>query len=159
MDTTPARKSHQLGNVPANVADIFQRELFPPWLDTMAVESLYRCANTQWVYVEDAIGPKWQEMDYTFALGGCTFNRCHIRLFNGGHDEQLGDFTLANVHYEHWEWTADHVVEDWDKSQNFVQRLFEEKPFTKRIHTERLLPAEEIQQVPHDGLASVIELQ
>ncbi len=142
------------------VASIFVNELFPPWLDTVTLPNLHRCANTQWVYVDDGVEPKWQEMNYTLAIGGCTLNRVHIRLFDGGHNEQLGEFTLANVHYEHWDWLKDHVVEDWDKSESFVRQLFEGKPFYKQIEEAQLqVEGEELQNVYHDGQASIIELQ
>ena len=144
------------------VADILLHELFPPrlWFSTV-VPPRFNCAETQWVYFESNGASSWEGMNYTIAIGGCSFNpRCHIRLFDGGYDEQLGNFTLANVHYEHWDWLKrNHVVEDWDRSQDFVKRLFEATPFCKRTYTERFQEDEEIQNVRHDGLATVVELQ
>jgi hypothetical protein len=141
------------------VAEIFIDMLFPPWLDTV-IPNVYNCADIQWVYLRNAVRPRWQQMNYTLALGGCALNRCHVRLFDGGHDEQLGDFTLAGVHYEESHLRKIHVIQDWDKSQDFVRRLFESKPFCKGIREERLQDqGEERENVAHDGIASVIELQ
>jgi hypothetical protein len=142
------------------VAEIFMRELFPPELWRNTKIPLYDCADVQWVHVDDGLHPRWQRMRYSLAVGGCALNRCHIRLFDGGYDKQLGDFTLANVHYERSYANRIHVIEDWDKSQDFACRLFESKPFCKKIREIRLqAQGEELQRVAHDGLASIIELQ
>jgi hypothetical protein len=142
------------------VAEILQHELFPPELWRNTKIPLYDCADAQWVYIDNGLHPRWQRMRYSLAVGGCALNRCHIRLFDGGYDKQLGDFTLANVHYERSYANRVHVIEDWDKSQNFACRLFESKPFCKKIREIRLqAQGEELQRVTHDGLASIIELQ
>lgn len=143
------------------VADIFISELFPPklWSSTI-IPGIYNCADAQWVYVDNGGDPKWQPMNYTLAVGGCTLDRCHIRLFDGGRDEQLGEFTLGGVHYEESYLPRIHVIQDWDRSQDFVRHLFESSRFCKRVHEERLQTSGEVvQNVPHDGLATVVELQ
>lgn len=144
------------------VADIFLRDLFPPdlWYSTV-IPPGFNCAETRWVYFESSAASNWQGMSYTIAIAGCSLKpRCHIRLFDGDCDEQLGNFTLASVHYEHWDWLKrNHVIEDWDRSQDFVKRLFKATPFCERTYTERFQEDEEIQNVHHDGLATVVELQ
>jgi hypothetical protein len=142
------------------VAEILQHELFPPelWRNTKVL--VVDCADPQWVYVDSGLHYRWHRMRYSLAVGGCSLNRCHVRLFDGGYDKQLGDFTLANVHYERSYANRIHVIEDWDKSQDFARRLFESKPFCKKIGEIRLqAQGEELQCVAHDGLASIIELQ
>ena len=143
------------------VASILMNELFPPrlWSSTV-LPVIYDCAETHWVYVDNEGDRKWQSMDYTLAIGGCAFNRCHIRLFDGGFDERLGEFTLANVHYEESYLWKIHAIVDWDRSQNFVRQLFEASPFCKRIRKQQLqVKGEVVQNVQHDGIATVIELQ
>ena len=143
------------------VADIFMNGLFPPklWSSTI-IPGVYSCADTQWIYVDNRGDRKWQAMNYTLAVGGCALNRCHIRLFDGGYDDQLGDFTLGGVHYEESYLPRIHVIQDWDRSQDFVRQLFESSRFCKRVCEERLQTSGEVvQNVPHDGLATVIELQ
>ena len=142
------------------VAEILQHELFPPELWRNSKIPIYDCADAQWVCIDNGLHPRWQRMRYSLAVGGCSLNRCHIRLFEGGYDEQLGDFTLANVYYERSYPNRIHVIEDWDNSQDFVRRLFESKPFCKKVREEQLqAQGEELQRVAHDGLASIIELQ
>jgi hypothetical protein len=144
------------------VADIFLHEVFPPrlWLSTVIPPS-FNCAETQWVYFESNDMSNWQGMNYTIAIGGCSLNpRRHVRLFDGGYDEQLGEFTVANAHYEHWDWLKmNHAIEDWDRSQDFVKRLFEATPLCRRTYPVHFQEEEEIQNVHHDGLATIVELQ
>ena len=146
----------------SRVAEIFAGQLFPPelhWQST--VVPLYNCAETQWIYVRRGDVHDFHGMKYTIAMGGCLSNpRCHIRLFDGGYDEELGEFTLANVHYEHLDLSKmNHVVDDWDRSQAFVQHLYEATPHCRSVRLESFQPEERIQKVPNDGLATVIELE
>lgn len=135
------------------VAEIFMHHLFPPWLDTTA-PIVGKCAEKHYAFV----GSEWREMKHSLALGGCALNRCHVRLFDGGHTQQLGKLTVGNVHYEHWDWLKRHVVEDWDNSQNFVRQLFESKPYCKRVLEKPLQKEQEMQRVVHDGIATMIQL-
>jgi hypothetical protein len=146
------------GNAHAErVADILMNEVFPPWLSTEI--PLYSCADTQWTYVDNGVDRKWEPMSYTVAIGGCALHRCHMRLFDGGYDEQLGDFTVGNAHYEQSYLSKIHVVQDWDKSQDFVRRLIESTALCKQVREQRLQPAGQVvQNVPHDGIAYIIEL-
>jgi hypothetical protein len=82
-----------------------------------------------------------------------------MRLFDGGYDEHLGDFTLGNAHYEQSYLSRIHVVQDWDKSEDFVRRLIESIALCKQVREQRLQPAGEVvQNVPHDGMACIMEL-
>lgn len=151
------------GNAGASsVARIFADELFPPGLDwrSTVLPLGNRCAETQYVFVRRDQDP-FQEMRFTIAMGGCLSNpRCHIRLFDGGYDTELGEFTLGAVHYEHFDLSImNHVIEDWDRSQAFVQHLFEATQYCRSIRLERFQSEEEIQNVPNDGLATVIDLE
>jgi hypothetical protein len=146
----------------SRVAEIFANRLFPPELDWQStVVLLSNCAKTHWTYVRRGDVHDFCGMRYTIAMGGCLSNpRCHIRLFDGGYDEELGEFTLANVHYEHLDLSkVNHIVTDWDRSQAFVQHLFEAVPYCRSVRLERFQPEERIQNVPHDGLATVVELE
>ena len=146
----------------SRVAKIFAYRLFPPelhWQST--VVPLYNCAETQWVYLRKGDMHDFLGMKYTIAMGGCLSNpRCHIRLFDGGHDEQLGEFTLANVHYEHLDVSKmNHVVDDWDRAQAFVQHLFQATPYCESVRMERFQANERIQNIPNDGFGTIIELE
>jgi len=140
------------------VASILVNEVFPPWLTTEIPH--YRCAEAQYTYVDNGRDRKWEPMSYTLAIGGCTLHRCHIRLFDGGYDEQLGDFTLGNAHYEQSHFpTKIHTVQDWDKSRDFVRRSVEATSFCKHVREERFTSGEVVRNIPHDGIALVIELR
>jgi hypothetical protein len=140
------------------VADLLMKGVFPPWLSTQL--PLYNCAETHYVYVDNGIEPKWQPMNYTLAIGGCALHRCHIRLFDGGLGEQLGEFTLASVHYEESHPSKIHAIQDWDRSQGFVRQTFESSGFCKQIRDEQFQSKYEVvQNVPHDGVATVLELR
>ncbi len=142
------------------VASIFMNGLFPPQLWSSTRIPLYSCAETHWVYVENGSDSKWQGMNYTLAVGGCALERCHIRLFEGGSNGTLGEFTLGGVHYEESPLPKIHVIQDWDRSQDFIRQLFESSRFCKHTHEVRLQDeGEVVQNVPHDGLATVVELQ
>lgn len=146
----------------SRVAQIFAGGLFPPELDwrSTVLPLGSKCAETQYVFVKRDADP-FQEMRFTIAMGGCLSNpRCHIRLFDGGYDTEIGDFTLASVHYEHFDLSImNHVIEDWDKPQAFVQHLFEATQYCRSIRLEKFQDEEEIQNVPNDGLATVMELE
>jgi len=134
------------------VAEIFMHQLFPPWIDTTA-PIVGNCAVKHYAFV----GSEWRDMK-SLTLGGCAFNRCHVRLFDGGHTQQLGKFTVGNVHYERWDWLKGHVVVDWDSSQNFVRDLFESRPCCKRVLEKPLRQEREMQCVVHDCIATMIQL-
>jgi len=139
------------------VADILMNEVFPPWLSTEI--PLYSCADAQWTYVDNGDDRKWEPMSHTLAIGGCALHRCHLRLFDGGYDEQLGDFTVGSAHYEQSYLSKIHVIQDWDKSQEFVRRLLESTASCNQVREQRLQPAGEVvQNVQHDGIASIVEL-
>jgi hypothetical protein len=148
---------------PNRVAEILIHEFFPPWLSTEMPEApswppvIRNCCSTQYVYVDTR--PEWQPMNHTLAIGGCALHRCHIRLFDGGYSKQLGQITLAGVHYEQSSLSRLHAIQDWDRSQAFVRGLFESKSFCRKAREVRFQPdGEELQGIAHDGLASVIEL-
>ena len=152
-------------NVGAVESQIY-KYIFPPWLDTR-IKVGYRCSRTQWVYVDNtATGgtAQWVKVNSTLAIGGCSFIRCHLRLFDGGRDASprgIGEYTLANVHYEIWDWNIfDHVIQDWDNTQAFLSEMFEgHSPSFASKRMERLQPSGEVMQnVVHDGLATVIKL-
>jgi len=145
----------------SRVAEIFGSGLFPPELDWRStVVPLTNCARTQWVYIKRENVSDYEGMGYTIAMGGCLSDpRCHIRLFDGGYDGELGEFTLANVHYEHFGLSKiDHIVDDWDRAQAFVQHLFEATDYCRSVRMESFQTQEKIQNVPNDGIATIMEL-
>jgi hypothetical protein len=150
----------------STVESQIHKYIFPPWLDT-ATKVGYQCSKTQWAYVDNTASggmAGWVRMDSTLAIGGCSLIRCHIRLFDGGKDASpggIGEYTLANVHYDVWDWSVfDHVIQDWDNTQGFLSEMFERhSPSFASKRMEQLQPSGEIlQNVQHDGLATVIEL-
>jgi len=103
---------------------------------------------------------KWQGMNYTLAVGGCALERLPHSTFRGRIQRDAGEFTLGGVHYEESPLPKIHVIQDWDRSQDFIRQLFESSRFCKHTHEVRLQDeGEVVQNVPHDGLATVVELQ
>ncbi len=134
-----------------------ENQLFPPWLDTK-----WFCAECQWVRVENPVGSRntrWIKMLTTRAIGGCTGIRCHLRLFDVGYDSSpggVGKCIIGNVHYETWH--GRHVVQDWDRTQKFVETLFLQLPTTGKSSGLRLQQPGNPKKVPNDGIASMIPL-
>lgn len=142
-----------------NVVDYLQNKIFPPWLDTGI-----GCASPQWIRLENPANSgklQWVKMSSSRAIGGCALIRNHMRFFDAGYDSSpdgVGNCCIGGVHYEEWEVPKlNHVIKDWNKSREFMEKLFADLPTTKTSSMIMQQPSS-IQNVPYDGYASVIQL-
>ncbi len=148
------------------VNDCLEKKIFPPWLDTVGYARV-PCAKPQWVRFENRANkgnPQWIKMSASKAIGGCAPIRSHIRLFDVGSDSSsqgMGDCCIANVHYEVLKLKklkVDHVIQDWNRSRKFVEKLFADLLAPAKTSSLKMQKSGNIQNVPNDGIASVIPL-
>lgn len=143
-----------------SVIDYLENKIFPPWLDTGV-----GCASPQWIRLENPVNSgnsKWVKMYSSRAIGGCALIRSHMRLFDVGFDstsQGMGDCCIGGVHYERWEIEKlNHVIQDWNRSREFLTKLFADLPLSSKTSTLVMQQPSNIQNIPYDGIASMIPL-
>ena len=156
-------------NAKADTVHNIMEQFIPPFLDTKFLKGLSNCASAQYTYVDNSelggyVG--WVKMSSSLSNCVCAgwHKRCHIRLFDLiDKDPTKGYVSIGAVHYEEWEWQSiDHIIKDWDRSQYFVDNLFDPVAFSfvgSKTTTELQPKGEVLQGVQHDGVASAIELK
>ncbi|KCZ71776.1 hypothetical protein ANME2D_01831 [Candidatus Methanoperedens nitroreducens] len=113
---------------------------------------------TQYTYIGTTNnGLNWRRDDYQLQNGSYWGTRYHIRIFDGGVDpDWANEWSDANVHKEHWDWSKlTHVVDSFEQAESFVRNDFQGKGFVGSIWYANL----NNQDIgDNDGQATVIEL-
>ena len=146
-----------------NVANKFKVDFVPPWRDTVTWR--IPCARAHFALFDNTPhggSVAWVKMSNSLTNCGC-FRRCHIRTFDGGTDSSpngLGQYSIGSVHYEVWKKPISHIVRRWDGAQQFLDSIF--SPGFPLVGSKSAVqiqnPREVLKGIPHDGVATVIEL-
>lgn len=143
----------------SRVCNLMRNNLTPNWKRT---RFRFECASVNYLMFYDKITKlcSWTKGAHSSSPEGCALTRFHIRLFDGGKDNDLGRVCVGSVHHEHFDITVpNHIPDDYDGGQGLVAGQFVAKSFTKSIIRGRFQRGpERIRNVRHDGEADMVEV-